>query len=69
MYPYTAQVPWPHKDRQLDWIDQLQTLTLWLNATVGPENWSWALSETTDVATVAFTQDKYKTLFLLNWAR
>lgn len=68
MFNHVATVPWPRPQPQIDWIDRYTCIGLWLDTTVGRENWLWDLDEHhPELCTVSFTQAKYKTLFLLKW--
>jgi hypothetical protein len=66
-FPYHARVNWPRPEHQINWIDQLETIEGWLNATIGPEYKLWRWVGEAEFATVAFKLDKHKTLFLLTW--
>ena len=73
-FSYTARAPWPalSLDHQVDWIDNVQYMTQWLDSFVGPHWARWAWAQEQDQRTweccVAFLKDKDRTLFLLKWA-
>lgn len=73
-FSYIGIAPWPHltTEQQLDWVDSVNTLELWLNRYVGPHYSEWAFSNYQDLeywqACIAFKREKYKTLFLLTWS-
>ena len=71
MFKHTAQVAWPKLQPQMDWVESIIVMELWLNQYVGNQNeqWRWALDmNNVSLATVAFNKPRDKTLFLLEWA-
>ena len=72
-FAYIAQAPWPrHDELQLDWVDTMEELEVWLNQYVGAQGVEWAYSQQQDHdywrSCIAFRQAKNKTLFLLQWS-
>lgn len=59
--------PWPRENPQQDWIDQYFSVEAWLNATIGPTNWSWAQGNT-DSINILVTKPEYATLVKIHYA-
>ena len=72
-FSYIACVPWPNfrSTAQIDWIEGLSELELWLIDYTGPRwvAWCWAESQHQKYyeISVAFKKPQYKTLCLLRW--
>ena len=68
---YIARAPWPNLRPQVDWVDQISTMSDWLDYYVGPHHkvWAWTTEQEhqTWEACVAFKLAKHKTFFLLTW--
>jgi hypothetical protein len=74
-FEHIAVAPWPTITSQydnLDWVNAVECLELWLNRYVGSHYAEWAYSNGTShtywQACIAFRQARSKTLFLLTWA-
>lgn len=69
MFVYTAQGSWPKPQAQMDWVDSVIVIEQWLTTNIGinNEDWVWIKGPPNKIC-VAFTKDKYRTLFLLTWA-
>lgn len=71
-FEHLAQAPWPKlAEQQLDWVDSMHELELWLNHYIGPHyaEWAYAQQQSYDywLACIAFKRAQSKTLFLLRW--
>ena len=71
-FEHIARARWPRPQAQIDWVDNVITMELWLNQYVGEhlKRWAWATDREHNSweACVAFKWHKHKTLFLLTWA-
>jgi hypothetical protein len=73
-FPHIALAPWPisYREQQSDWIETIGILEEWLKSNVGSHYSAWIYATTQEQeswqACVAFSQAKYKSLFLLRWA-
>ena len=74
-FEHIARAPWPvHLDLngQLDWVQAVDELELWLNRYCGSHYSEWAWHNGTSIdywtACIAFRRPRNKTLFLLTWA-
>lgn len=65
---YQATVKWPKTQPQIDWIDRVTILENWLTTFIGVEHLDWGWVNHTIDATVAFKNERNKTLFLLTWS-
>ena len=74
-FPHIAIAPWPHvvtDTFQLDWVDSISELELWLERYIGP-HWSrWAYATTQEQeywqACIAFARAQDRTMFVLRWS-
>jgi hypothetical protein len=72
-FEYIATAPWPAivVNDQLDWVQSVDTLEMWLKQYIGSHYSEWAYHNGTSrdywQACVAFRKPAYKTLFLLRW--
>ena len=72
-FSYIATVPWPSLAiGQQDWINSMTQLEQWLDHYIGQHAVEWAYSRQRDLeywqASIAFRQERSKTLFLLMWS-
>jgi hypothetical protein len=69
-FEYSASVPWPAAEKQIDWEVGVRLIENWLNDQVGTyqHNWAWSDSSWCYRIGVAFRWDQDRTLFVLNWA-
>lgn len=72
-FEHIAIAPWPHyRELQLDWVDAMAELELWLNRYCGAHWSEWAYAQQQHLeywqACIAFKRERNKTLFLLKWA-
>lgn len=72
-FPYTALCSWPLPQPQIDWVDVVQSMELWLETHVGVKGvaWDWIGPEYVPswVCAVMFKDPLNKTLFLLRWGQ
>lgn len=73
-FEYIARAPWPlllTADDQLDWVNAVDCMELWLNRFCGPHYQEWAFHNDSNIqywtACIAFRRERNKTLFLLQW--
>jgi hypothetical protein len=74
-FEHIATAHWPMiftQHNQLDWITAVDMMELWLNQYIGSHYSEWAYHNGTSAdywqACIAFKRERYKTLFLLQWA-
>jgi hypothetical protein len=68
-FEYTASIPWPLLQQQLDWELGIRSIEHWLVDRVGPHfmHWAWTDSGAMYQIGVAFRWDQDRTLFVISW--
>ena len=60
-YPYIVTAPQPYTATQSDWVNNINMMEAWLDATIGAANYMWVKDQ------LAFRRAAHMTLFILAW--
>lgn len=70
VFKYCASVPWPVLDQnQLDWVEGINRIELWLNQNIGQhyQEWAWDDSRHCYNIGVGFRWDRDRLMFVMVW--